>query len=92
MIDTVDFAAQLPGVSRTAKRASYDSRARRRRTAANYPPLTNVVINEVLAHTDPPLKDAVELFNPTSQSVDISGWFLSNTGKSLKKFRIPNGT
>ena len=54
--------------------------------------MTNVVINEVLAHTDPPLEDAVELFNPTSQSVDISGWFLSNTGKSLKKFRIPNGT
>jgi hypothetical protein len=55
-------------------------------------PLTNVVINEVLTHTDPPLEDAVELYNPALTPVDISGWFLSNTPDNLKKFRIPDGT
>jgi hypothetical protein len=59
---------------------------------ANYAPLTNVLINEVLSHTDPPLEDAVELYNPAPQAVDISGWFLSNTPDNLKKFQIPAGT
>ena len=59
-----------------------------------------IVINEVLAHTDPPYEDAIELYNPTGQSIDISGWFLSDdlnrtntvTGYDLKKYRIPLGT
>jgi hypothetical protein len=59
---------------------------------ANFLPITNVVINELLSHTDPPLEDALELLNPTSVSVDVSGWFLSQTRKHPKNFRIPNGT
>ena len=62
-----------------------------------HPP--GIVINEVLAHTHPPLEDAVELLNTATTSVDISGWWLSDqidtsepTGTLLKKFRIPNGT
>ncbi|HKS38900.1 MAG TPA: lamin tail domain-containing protein, partial [Verrucomicrobiae bacterium] len=53
-------------------------------------PIVSVVINEVLSHTDPPLEDAVELFNPTTSAVDISGWYLSDDVAVLKKFRIPN--
>jgi len=58
-----------------------------------------VVVNEVLAHTDSPLEDAIELYNPTSNSIDISGWYLSDendtadaTRARLKKYRIPAGT
>jgi hypothetical protein len=59
---------------------------------ANYLPLTNVVVNEVLTHTDPPLEDAIELRNTTAQSLNIGGWYLSDANDSLLKFRIPNNT
>ncbi len=54
--------------------------------------ITNVVVNEVLAHTDPPLEDAIELHNPTSDAVDIGYWWLSNRRETLEKYRIPGGT
>lgn len=60
--------------------------------ASNFQPIENVVINEVLTHTDFPLEDAVELFNPTPLPVVIGGWWLSNSRSDAKKFRIPNGT
>jgi hypothetical protein len=60
--------------------------------ASNYLPLPNVVINEVLTHTDLPLEDAIEFYNASSSPVDIGGWFLSNSEDNLKKYRIPNGT
>ncbi|HEY2952768.1 MAG TPA: lamin tail domain-containing protein [Verrucomicrobiae bacterium] len=59
---------------------------------ANYLPITNIGISEVLTHTDVPLEDAVELFNPTGAPVDVSGWYLSNTLDDPRKFRLPNGT
>jgi lamin tail-like protein/CotH protein/Big-like domain-containing protein len=59
---------------------------------SNYLPLTNVVINEILAHSDPPFEDAIELRNLTASSVNISGWYLSDSESVLRKFRIPNGT
>jgi hypothetical protein len=55
-------------------------------------PLTNVVVNEILTHTDPPLEDAVELLNLSDQAVDISGWWLSNSREEPMKLRIPPGT
>jgi hypothetical protein len=51
-----------------------------------------IVINEVLTHTDLPQVDQIELFNPTSGSVDISGWFLSDDAGVPEKFGIPDGT
>ena len=59
---------------------------------ANYLPLGSVVINEVLTHTDPPLTDALELFNPNVTNVNIGGWYISNSGDDLKRFRVPDGT
>src|SRR5262249_30737838 len=35
---------------------------------------------------------AIELFNPTLGAVNVSGWFLSNSGRDFKRYRIPNGT
>ena len=51
----------------------------------------DVIVNELLAHSDPPEVDAVELHNPTSRSIDIGGWLLSD-GTPLDKYRIPDGT
>ena len=59
---------------------------------SNYRLLASFVINEVLTHTDPPLEDAIELFNPTDGPVAIGGWYLSNSQSDFKKFRIPDGT
>lgn len=55
-------------------------------------PLNRVVVNELLAHTDPPLEDTVELFNRTEQPIDVGGWFLSNDLADPYRFRIPSGT
>jgi hypothetical protein len=59
---------------------------------SNYRLLQNVVINEALTHTDPPLEDAIELYNPTDSAVAIGGWFLSNSRVDRRKFQIPSGT
>ncbi|MFT5472897.1 MAG: hypothetical protein ACI9OU_000720 [Candidatus Promineifilaceae bacterium] len=52
----------------------------------------DIVINEVLAHTDPPLEDAVELHNLTTNPVSIAGWYLSDDKIERKKYRFPDGT
>ncbi len=54
--------------------------------------ITNVVVNEVLSHTDPPFEDALELFNPTDDSVNIGGWWISNSQNNPNKFRVPANT
>ncbi len=59
---------------------------------SNFLPLPNVVVNEVLTHTDPPLEDALELFNSGVTPVELGGWFISNSQDNLKKFRIADGT
>ncbi len=54
--------------------------------------LSDVVINEVLSHTDQPLYDSVELYNKsTTNTVDVSGWYLTDSS-SILKYRIPNNT
>lgn len=58
----------------------------------NFLPLTNVVINEIIAHTDLPLEDAIELRNTTAQPVDISGWWLSDANDTPRKYQIPANT
>ena len=55
-------------------------------------PRNRVVVNELLAHTDPPLEDAVELYNRTTQPIDLGGWFLSNDLADPFRYRIPAGT
>jgi len=54
-------------------------------------PQRAVIINEFLAHTDPPQTDFIELFNTSLQPVDLSGCWLSDDF-GTNKFRIPNGT
>ena len=59
---------------------------------SNYRLLTNVIVNEVLAHSLLPLEDAIELRNLSAVPVDIGGWWLSDAAKTLRKYRIPDGT
>jgi hypothetical protein len=54
--------------------------------------ITNIVVSEVLTHTDPPLEDAIELYNPTAATVDLGNWWLSNSQDNPEKFRILPGT
>ena len=64
-------------------------------TADPEPVHGGVIINEVLAHAEDPLEDALELFNANSSAVDVGGWYLSDrrdTGANLRKFRIPHDT
>lgn len=49
-----------------------------------------VQISEILAHTDSPYSDTIELYNPTSSEADIGNWILSD--QSGDEFTIPAGT
>jgi hypothetical protein len=56
-----------------------------------------IVINEILTHSNAPRVDAIELKNVSGAPVDVSGWFLSDTGSpesgaDYQKFAIPANT
>jgi hypothetical protein len=61
---------------------------------------SGVVISEVLTHTDPPLRDAIELYNTTDQAIPIGGWYLSDSwgwdysfeDGDYRKFCVPANT
>ncbi|MCX6903790.1 MAG: lamin tail domain-containing protein, partial [Verrucomicrobia bacterium] len=54
-------------------------------------PARAVLINEFLAHSEPPDLDFIELYNHGAQPVDLSGYFLTDD-PSINKCRIPDGT
>ncbi|HEX5221861.1 MAG TPA: lamin tail domain-containing protein [Verrucomicrobiae bacterium] len=54
-------------------------------------PWRTVVINEVLAHTDPPLEDYVELFNYSTNAVNLGNCILTDDPES-NRFVIAAGT
>ena len=52
-----------------------------------------VYVNEVLAHTDIPQTDVIELYNPGTDPVDIGGWYLTDDPLlAPTKYIIPAGT
>ena len=51
----------------------------------------SVLINEILAHTDPPLEDFIELFNYSSAPVDLGGCVLTDD-PTTNRFRLAAGT
>lgn len=51
-----------------------------------------IVFNEILTHTDLPQVDTIELLNITTQTLNIGGWFISDSNDNYFKFRIPNDT
>lgn len=50
----------------------------------------DVVVNEVLTHSDPPYEDAIELLNVSTGSVSVLGWYLSDAADTPAKYRITN--
>jgi hypothetical protein len=95
-IDAVSFGSQDSGVSEGRFPDGSANLARFPGTgtpgASNLRPITDIVISEVLTHTDLPLEDAIELQNVGPGAVDVSGWWLSDQRNDPKKFRIPQGT
>jgi hypothetical protein len=52
---------------------------------------SDIVINEIMAHShDSP--DWVELYNATGSSIDIGGWFLSDSDSNITRYEIAAGT
>jgi len=44
----------------------------------------SIVINEVMAHSHGVAADWIELYNTTDSQIDISGWYLSDSGRSIR--------
>ena len=51
-----------------------------------------VVINEILANSELPAEDYIELHNTTAEIVDLGGWLLSDDNDEYAKYRLPVGT
>jgi hypothetical protein len=58
------------------------------RTAAVTGP-AEILINEILAHTDEPQVDTLELYNPGASAVDLTGWCVSDDKDDVRKYCIP---
>ena len=52
----------------------------------------DVIVNEVLSHTDPPQVDAIELHNTSDIPVNVGGWWISDSNDDYFKFQIPANT
>ncbi|MFH1715910.1 MAG: CotH kinase family protein, partial [Planctomycetota bacterium] len=52
----------------------------------------DVVINEILAHAHAEASDWIELYNTTDKTIDIGGWFLSDSKDNLFKYQIAGGS
>lgn len=62
-----------------------------RMDAITHDELDGLVINEFLAHSAPRSTDYIELYNRTSQTMDVSGCGLSDDA-ATNKYMFPNGT
>lgn len=56
------------------------------------PAVTGVFINEILAHTDLPEVDSIEIYNQNEEVVDLSYWYVSDDFEEPDKFQFPEGT
>src|SRR6185503_13328267 len=54
-------------------------------------PFRGLVVNEFLANTDDPQKDFIELYNYSSQTIDLSGVYITDD-INTNKFQFPVGT
>ncbi len=53
------------------------------------PAVAAIRINEVLAHTDLPEVDTIELYNPAATNANIGGWLLTDDLYNPWKYRLP---
>jgi len=96
VIDYVEFPAQLTGVSQgrfpdgSSNIVSFITS--QSPDKSNFMELTNVLINEILANPGTNAEQAIELWNPNLEPINISGWYLSDSPENFKKFKIPQNT
>ncbi|MFC1759297.1 lamin tail domain-containing protein, partial [Planctomycetota bacterium] len=55
-------------------------------------PLGDVVINELLTHTDLPDVDTIELANRTEETIDLGGWYVTDSVANPFRYKIPANT
>jgi len=55
-------------------------------------PVRDVIVNEVLSHSDGAALDHIELYNTTDSAVDMSQWYLSDSNDNLFKYQFPGST
>jgi hypothetical protein len=48
----------------------------------------DIVINEILTHTDDSEGDWIELYNASAGPIDVGNWYLSDDKDNLKKYKI----
>lgn len=48
-----------------------------------------IYINEILAHTDEPQVDTLELYNPGTSDVNLTGWCISDDKGDVRKYCVP---
>ena len=53
---------------------------------------TDIVINEILTHTDHSQGDWIEIYNASGGTIDVGGWYLSDDKDNLKKYKIASPT
>jgi hypothetical protein len=96
LIDGYAYGAQGPGVSQGRFPDGSTNIVKFPGTESpgdsNWRRLVEVVLSEVLTHTDEPLEDAIELQNLSEVSVDVGGWWLSDDNSTLRKYQIPSPT
>ncbi|MAT68920.1 MAG: hypothetical protein CMJ58_05295 [Planctomycetaceae bacterium] len=52
----------------------------------------DVVVNEIAANTIVDGNDAIELYNTSGATVDLSGWWVSDAASDLLKYQFPGGS
>lgn len=55
-------------------------------------PIGDVVVNELLTHTDIPDVDTIELANRTPHPIDISGWYITDSVSDPFRYTVPEDT
>ena len=86
------FCSSGPDGAAPAATAQADSIEKTTLAAAALSAPATILINELLAHTDEPQVDAVELHNPTPTAVDLAGWCLSDDQGQPDKFCLKKST
>ena len=55
-------------------------------------PIGDVLINELLTHTDLPDVDTIELLNRSANSIDIGGWYITDSLADPFRYVVPEDT
>ncbi len=60
--------------------------------AAGTGPIDEIIVNEILSHSDGAAADLIELYNTTTAPIDLDNWYLSDTRSNLFRYQVPAET